>query len=62
MRDVDDVKVADLKTVMHKKFEKAKTRIGFYAPEDHRDEEASEKVFKALRPRSQMAFVDVLQG
>lgn len=54
--------MAELKSAMHKKFEKAKTKIGFYVPEDHRDEEASEKVYRALRPRSQMAFVDVLQG
>lgn len=42
MRDTDDVAVANIKTVMHTKFEKAKTKIGFYVPEDHRDEEASE--------------------
>ena len=31
-------KVSNLKLVMNNKFEKEKTRIGFYLPEDHTDE------------------------
>ena len=60
MRETENEAVDNIKTAMHTKFEKAKTRIGFYAPEDHRDEEASEKAFRVLRPRSEMAFADVL--
>lgn len=54
--------VFKLKAMMSTKLERAKTGIGFYAPEDCRDEEQSEQVYKVLRPHSRMTFSELLKN
>lgn len=46
---------------MADKFEYMKDKAGFNEPEDTRDEDMSEQIFKQLRPRSQQSFVDILK-